>query len=133
MKFHKAPIALAVLAACGAMPLYAQTSATPAPLAGSLDVWFKAPLANATVSGVLNGGTGCYVNASGSVSNVGFLIDSTALNTDSTPGDGMQCVFDTTKVTNGTHQLTATVSGTDGSTRTDVISINVQNTTSTST
>src|SRR4051812_31269455 len=64
---------------------------TPAPMSGSLDVWFKAPLSGSTVRGVLNGGTGCYVNASGSVRNVAFTLDSTGLNTDSTPPDGMQC------------------------------------------
>src|SRR5205085_9026647 len=38
-----------------------------------------------------------------------------------------QCVLDTTKFPNGTRQLVATVTGTDGSTRSDVISVNVQN------
>src|SRR5882762_2724013 len=66
------------------------TTPTPAPLSGSLDVWFKAPLAGSTIKGVLNGGTNCYVNASGSVARVAFVMDSMALNTDSTPADGMQ-------------------------------------------
>src|SRR5258706_5135391 len=104
------------------------TGSTPAPLSGSLDVWFKAPLAGATIKGVLNGGTGCYVNASGSVAKVAFSIDSTALNTDSTPSDGMQCVLDTTKVANGTHQLNATAYGADGTSRDHEISVNGQNT-----
>src|SRR5882724_3188401 len=108
-------------------PTPTTTTPTPAPLTGSLDVWFKAPTTGATISGVLNGGTTCYANASGSVSSVAFFMDSTALNTDSTPFDGMQCLFDTTKFANGTHQLMATVQGTDGSTRSDVISVNVQN------
>src|SRR5207244_6141416 len=72
-------------------------ASTPAPISGSLDVWFKAPLAGSTINGVLNGGNNCYVNASGSVSRVEFLMDGTALNTDSTVSDGMQCVLDTTK------------------------------------
>src|SRR5213082_3461946 len=38
--------------------------ATPAPQAGSLDVWFKSPLAGSTVTGMLNGGTSCYTNTS---------------------------------------------------------------------
>src|SRR5207248_9150771 len=81
--------------------------ATPAPQAGSLDVWFKAPLAGSTIKGVLNGGTSCYTNTSGSVASVAFKIDSAALNTDTTPADGTQCVIDTTKFANGTHTLTA--------------------------
>jgi len=44
--------------------------------------------------------------------------------------DGMQCVLDTTKFANGTHTLTATATSSTGATRADVISINVQNTTS---
>ena len=37
---------------------------TPAPGSGSLDVWFKAPLAGATISGTRNG-SNCYVNGTG--------------------------------------------------------------------
>src|SRR5262249_9086844 len=70
---------------------------TRAAQAGALVVWFKAPLAGATVKGLLNGGTSCYTNTSGSVSRVAFKMDSTALNTDTTPADGTQCVIDTTK------------------------------------
>src|SRR5213075_455813 len=80
-----------------------------------------------TVSGLL-GSSKCYVNASGSVRSVAFTMDSSALNTDSAPTDGMQCALDTTKFANGTHQLKAVVTGTDGSTKTDIISVNVQNT-----
>src|SRR5213075_768437 len=79
-----------------------------------------------TVSGLL-GSSKCYVNASGSVRSVAFTMDSSALNTDSAPTDGMQCALDTTKFANGTHQLKAVVTGTDGSTKTDIISVNVQN------
>src|SRR3979411_1026872 len=116
MRFRKPPIAIAALAACCAMPLAAQTTATPAPLSGSLDVWFKAPLAGSTIKGVLNGGTNCYVNASGSGARCRFLIDGTAVNTDTSPADGMQCVLDTTKFSNGSHQFTATAVASDGST-----------------
>src|SRR5258706_1546487 len=104
------------------------TGSTPAPLSGSLDVWFKAPLAGATVSRVLNAVSSRYANAYGSVSRVAFVLDSTALNTDSTVSDGMQCVLDTTKFANGSHQLKATAYDSSGNSRTDVISINVQNT-----
>ena len=104
------------------------TTPTPAPISGSLDVWFKAPLAGRTLSGVLNGGANCYVNASGSVSRVEFMMDGTAVNTDSTPSNGMQCVLDTTKFANGAHQLKATAYDASGASRIDVISVNVQNT-----
>src|SRR3954464_13884012 len=114
MSFRRSPIAVAALAGCGAMPLAAQAAPTPAPMSGSLDVWFKAPLNGSTVSGVLAGGSTCYVNASGSVRSVAFTMDSTSLNTDSAPADGMQCALDTTKFANGSHQLKAVVTGTDG-------------------
>src|SRR5262245_522366 len=103
-------------------------TSTPAPGTGSLDVWFKAPKSGNTVSGVLSGAT-CYVAGTG-VTRVAFKLDSTALNTDTTMADGMQCVLDTTKFPNGTHTLTAIATSSAGSTRSDVISINVQNATS---
>src|SRR6185295_7354742 len=104
-------------------------ASTPAPGAGALDVWFKAPLGSNTVSGTLTG-TKCYVNGTG-VTKVAFKLDSTTLNTDTSMSDGMQCVLDTTKFANGTHTLTATATGTTGTTRSDVISINIQNSGST--
>jgi len=100
-------------------------ASTPAPGSGALDLWFKSPLANNTVSGTLSG-TKCYVNGTG-VSKVAFKLDSTALNTDTVMSDGMQCVLDTTKFANGTHTLTATATSSTGATRSDVISINIQN------
>src|SRR5437764_515795 len=81
-------------------PTPTTTTPTPAPISGSLDVWIKAPPAGSTVKGVI-GCTHCYVNASGSVRNVAFTMDSSALNTDSAPTDGMQCALDTTKFANG--------------------------------
>jgi hypothetical protein len=108
------------------------TTATPAPFSGSLNAWFKAPLGGSTVSGVLNGGTSCYVNASGPVARVVFSMDSTTLNTDSTPADGMQCVLDTTKFANGTHTMKAVAYDASGNTYNEVISVNVQNSGSTS-
>jgi hypothetical protein len=103
------------------------TSSTPAPSSGSLDVWFKAPAAGATISGVLNGGTSCYSNSSGAVARVVYTLDSSALNTDSTPADGTQCTLDTTTVANGTHQLRAHALDASGNAMSDVISVNVQN------
>jgi hypothetical protein len=101
-------------------------TATPAPGAGALDVWFKAPLGGSTVKGVLNLGSSCYVNGTG-VSRVQFFLDSTALNTDTNVADGMQCLLDTTKFANGTHQLKAVAYDASGASRSDVISINIQN------
>src|SRR2546421_274040 len=100
----------AVALAFSAAPFLVHAEATPAPSSGSLDVWFKAPTAGKTVSGVLSAGSNCYVNASGPASKVAFILDSTALNTDTTPADGTQCALDTTKFANGTHSLKATVS-----------------------
>jgi hypothetical protein len=99
---------------------------TPAPDSGALEIWFKAPLGGSTVSGVLNGGTSCYVKGFG-VSKVAFSLDATALNTDTTMGDGMQCVLDTTKFANGSHSLKATAYDASGKAYLEVISINIQN------
>jgi hypothetical protein len=41
--------------------------------------------------------------------------------------DGMQCLLDTTKFANGTHQLKAVAYDASGASRSDVISINVSN------
>ncbi|MGE5639334.1 MAG: Ig-like domain-containing protein [Clostridia bacterium] len=109
------------------------TTSTPAPGSGTLDVWFKAPTAGATVSGILNGGTKCYVNGSGSIARVTFTVDGNAVNTDSTPADGMQCQLDTTKLANGSHSLRANAYDASGNVKSDVISINVQNSGTTST
>jgi hypothetical protein len=103
------------------------TTATPAPMSGTLNAWFKAPLNGATISGVLNGGTSCYVNASGPVAKVAFSLDGSAVNTDTTPADGMQCVLDTTKFANGTHTLNALASDSSGNTYLERISVNIQN------
>ena len=69
-------------------------------------MWFKAPLGGSTVKGILNLGTSCYVKAF-SATRVAFFLDSTALNTVTDVANGMQCMLDTTKFANGTHQLKA--------------------------
>ncbi|MEA3192003.1 MAG: hypothetical protein QOD26_336 [Betaproteobacteria bacterium] len=116
---------MAALAVCAVLPLEAQAVSTPPPTSGSLDVWFKAPRTGNTVSGTLSGAT-CYVAGAG-VSRVQFFMDGTALNTDSTMSDGMQCQLDTTKFANGAHQLKAVAYTSSGASRADVISVNVQN------
>src|SRR5207247_2752771 len=88
---------------------------------------FKAPAAGAPVSGQLNAGTSCWVSGTG-VTRVAFYLDNVALNTDTNASDGMQCVLDTTKFANGTHQLKATAFAADGSSRNDVIAVTVQHT-----
>jgi hypothetical protein len=100
-------------------------TSTPPPTSGALDIWFKAPRHGNTVSGVLTG-TSCYTAGSG-VARVDFSVNGTALNSDTNMADGMQCVLDTTKLANGTHTLTAKATSSTGATRSDAISINVQN------
>ena len=104
------------------------TGQTPAPGAGSLAVWFKSPLAGSTIKGVLNGGTSCYVNATGSVQRVVFTLDGAAVNTDSAPADGMNCTLDTTRFANGTHTLRAVAFDSSGASKIDDVSVNIQNT-----
>ena len=96
---------MAAVAVCAALPVEALAVSTPAPTSGALDVWFKSPRTGNTVSGVLQGTT-CYVAGVG-VSRVQFFLDGTALNTDTTMSDGMQCQLDTTQFANGTHRLRA--------------------------
>jgi hypothetical protein len=107
------------------------TTSLPAPTSGTLDVWFKAPLAGATVSGTLSLDK-CYVKGSG-VARVNFFVDGKSIGSDTNVADGMSCTLDTRTLANGTHQLMATAVSSTGATRSDVISINVQNTSTTST
>ncbi len=107
-------------------PAPVSTTPLPAPTSGSLDVWFKAPLSGATVSGALSLDK-CYVKGTG-VSRVNFFVDGTAIGSDTAVADGMSCNLDTRTLANGTHQLMATAVSSTGATRSDVISINVQNT-----
>jgi hypothetical protein len=98
------------------------------PTSGSLEIWFKAPAAGATVSGVKQL-EGCYVHGRG-VSRVEFFLDSTRLNTDTVMSDGMSCALDSTKFSNGSHQLKAVAYDSSGRSYTETTSINIQNTTS---
>lgn len=103
----------------------ATTPATPAPAAGALDVWFKAPGNGSTVSGAL-GGSNCYVKGTG-VTRVRFFLDSVSLNSDTTMADGMQCQLDTRRFANGRHSLKATAYDAAGRARSDVITIRIGN------
>ncbi len=99
------------------------------PGTGSLDIWWKAPLAGQTVSGTLSLDK-CYIRGTG-VARVDFFVDSTPLASDTVMSDGMSCVLDTTKFANGTHTLKAVARGTAGGSYTETLSINIQNSGST--
>jgi hypothetical protein len=103
-------------------------TSTPAPEAGPLDVWFKAPADGATISGTLGGGTNCYVKGIG-VTKVQFFVNDTSVGTDTSMADGMQCQLNTTQFQNGTYQLKAKAWDASGATRLDVISVNIANST----
>jgi hypothetical protein len=127
MRFKKSSFAVAALALCSAVPAVAQS--LPAPTSGSLEAWFKAPLGGQTVSGTLSLDK-CYVKGY-SVARVSFFLDGTALNSDTNVGDGMSCVLDTTKFSNGTHELRAVAYDSSGRSYTERVSINIRNTTTT--
>src|SRR2546430_2474047 len=110
---------------CAAVALAFSAGAPFAAYAEAPKVTWKTPITGSTVKGLLNLGTSCYVNGIG-VSKVQFYLDSTPLNTDSNMADGMQCVLDTTRFANGTHQLKAVAYNASGASRGDVISINIQ-------
>jgi hypothetical protein len=129
MQFKKSSIAVAALAACGALPDLAVAQSLPAPTSGTLEAWFKAPTGGQTVSGTLSL-NGCYVNGR-SVSRVSFFLGTTALNTDSNVSDGMSCVLDTTRFANGTHELRAVAYDSSGRSYTERVSIRIQNATNT--
>src|SRR5258706_1394592 len=103
MNVRIAQCAIAVSAALASFGAFAQT--LPVPGTGTLDIWWKAPLSGATVSGQLSLDK-CYINGIG-VTKVDFYLDSTLLNSDTVMADGMSCVLDTTKFANGAHQLKA--------------------------
>ena len=102
-------------------------ASTPAPTAGALGIWFKAPANGATVSGTLNPGLNCYIKGTGSIARVDFFVDSTKVGTDSNAADGMQCQVDTTRFANGSHQLKAVAFDAAGASSTDIILISIQN------
>jgi hypothetical protein len=110
-------------------PTTPPTGSLPVPGPGSTpNAWFKAPLNGATVSGVLQQDK-CYLNGSG-IGRVVFSVDNTALNTDTNMADGMSCVFDTTKLANGSHMLKATAYNAAGTASyLERVTINVQNAT----
>ena len=125
MKLRIATCSLAVSAAVAALAPTSAVAALEAPTSGTLNIWFKAPVSNSTVSGLVQLDK-CYVRGTG-VSRVEFFLDSTRLNTDSTMSDGMSCVLDTTKFANGTRKLRAVAYNSSGASYTETTSINIQN------
>jgi len=125
MQFPKSSFAVAALALMGALPAQTLAQSLPPPTSGTLAAWFKAPLGGQTVSGTLSLDK-CYVKGF-SVAQVRFFLDSTALNTDSNVADGMSCVLDTTRFSNGTHMLRAVAYDRSGRSYTERVSINIQN------
>jgi hypothetical protein len=120
MQFQKTPIALAVLALCGALPFAAEAAPT---------VSWSGPTSGKTISGRLNPGANCQVTAT-STRRVVFFLDTTQLNTD-TAGSPWGCAIDTTRFKNGTHTLKAVAYDAAGVSRTAQISVNIQNGTTT--
>ena len=102
---------------------------TPVPSADTTapSVSWKSPSAGVSVKGNLDGGSSCEANASDDrgVSSVVFKLDGATLNTEvATPWN---CYFDTTKVSDGSHTLTATAYDAAGNSRTASITVNVSN------
>ncbi|HEX5609707.1 MAG TPA: Ig-like domain-containing protein [Solirubrobacterales bacterium] len=103
-------------------------SPEPAPAGDTTapSVSWQAPTAGATVSGNIEG-TKCVANASdaGGVDRVVMKVDGSTLNTEI--ADPWNCHFDTTKVTNGSHTLSATAFDDAGNSRTASVTVNVAN------
>ena len=87
----------------------------------------SAPASGATVKGTVS----CAASASDSngIQNVAFSLDGAPLSTDST--SPYACSFDSTKLANGTHKLTAVASDALGATTTREVSFTVDNTVAT--
>jgi type 1 fimbria pilin len=84
MQFHKTPIAMAVVAACGAMPLAANAAPT---------ISWTTPANSAVLSGTVSGNA-CAVTTSSDTQRVTFWADSWQINNDySAP---FNCNFPTT-------------------------------------
>src|SRR3979490_770369 len=95
MTFHKTPIALAVFAACGAMPLAAQAAPT---------VPWSTPGNGAVLNGNVSG-SACAVTTSSNTDRVTFWADNWQINNDySAP---FNCDFPTSQLRDGPYTLRA--------------------------
>src|SRR5260221_11415082 len=95
MKFHKTPIALAVVAACGALPLAAQAAPT---------VSWNAPMNGAALRGNVSG-SACAVTTSSDTDRVPFWADNWQINNDYSPP--FNCDFPRTQLRDGAYTLRA--------------------------
>src|SRR2546423_1714058 len=115
MTFHKTPIALAVLAACGAMPLAAQAAPS---------VSFTAPANGAVLSGNVSAGA-CAVQTSSDTQRVSFWADNWQINNDySAP---FNCDFPTTQLRDGPYSLRAVAYDASGASTEASVSITINN------
>lgn len=89
-------------------------------------VSWKAPVAGATVAGTI-AASACEAKASDNraVAKVVMKVDGTVLNTESSAP--WNCTFDSTKVANGSHALTATAYDAAGNSRTATTTVDVAN------
>src|SRR5258705_1712493 len=95
MKFNKTPIAMAVLAACGALPLAAQAAPS---------ISWATPGNGAVLRGTVSS-SACAVNASSNTTRVTFWADNWQINNDySAP---FNCDFPTTQLRDGPYTLRA--------------------------
>jgi len=99
---------------------------TPAPVDAAPSVSWKAPTAGATVSGAISGAA-CEAGASDDqgVEKVVIKVDGVLLNAEAY--SPWNCSFDSTKVSDGTHTLTATAYDTAGQTSTASVAVKVAN------
>jgi hypothetical protein len=102
---------------------------TPAPTGDTTapTVAWQTPSVGATVKGNLDGGSTCLASASDDqgVTSVVFKVDGATLNTETSAP--WNCHFDTTKVSDGPHTLTATASDAAGNSRSASITVTVSN------
>ena len=115
MKFHKTPIALAVVAACGALPLAAQAAPT---------VSWNAPMNGAALRGNVSG-SACAVTTSSDTDRVTFWADNWQINNDYSPP--FNCDFPTTQLRDGAYTLRAVAFDASGASTEARISITVNN------
>jgi hypothetical protein len=99
---------------------------TPAPTDTAPNVTWATPVAGSNVTRKISGST-CEALASDDkgIVKVVMKVDGAVLNTESDAP--WNCSFDSTKVSDGTHTLSATAYDTGGNTRTASISVNVSN------
>src|SRR4051812_11259633 len=114
MHFHKTPIALAVLAACGALPLAAQAAPS---------VSWVTPQNGAVLRGTVSG-SACSVNTSGAT-RVSFYATNWQINNDY--GAPFNCNFDTTRLRDGAYTLRADAFDSSGNKASRYINITIDN------